>query len=183
MDKDDRKLSQIRHLLDEVDEKLHAVRRVLFEQIYKEQAENLEIGKSGPSTIIEGVFDGENMINKQGQKYQVPANYCSKSKLVPGDNLKLTIQPDGSFIFKQIGPVERKRLMGKLVKDGEHWQVLCEGKKFNVLAPRFLILKPRPMINWRWLCLKLVRPVGLQLKTLLKMMTRWKYANIHFVVN
>jgi len=134
MDKDDRKLSQIRHLLDEVDEKLHAVRRVLFEQIYKEQAENLEIGKSGPSTIIEGVFDGENMINKQGQKYQVPANYCSKSKLVPGDNLKLTIQPDGSFIFKQIGPVERKRLMGKLVKDGEHWQVLCEGKKFQCLG-------------------------------------------------
>ena len=57
--------------------------------------------------IIEGQFDGQNMIGPDGKVYPVPANYASKSKLVEGDTLKLTIAQDGSFIYKQIGPVER----------------------------------------------------------------------------
>src|SRR3989344_3463282 len=61
------------------------------------------------AVIIEGVFDGQNMVGPDGKLYSVPANYASKSKLVEGDLLKLTISPDGSFIYKQIGPVERER--------------------------------------------------------------------------
>ena len=109
-------------------------KRILFEKVYQEQAENLEIKRSGPSTIIEGVFNGEEMIDKTGQKYAVPANYSSKSKLVPGDKLKLTVLADGTFVFKQIGPVERKRAIGKLVKTGDDWQLQCEGKKYKCLG-------------------------------------------------
>ena len=47
---------------------------------------------------MEGVFDGQNMMGPDGKKYPVPANYASKSKLVEGDVLKLTISDDGSFI-------------------------------------------------------------------------------------
>ncbi|KKU38866.1 MAG: 50S ribosomal protein L7/L12 [Parcubacteria group bacterium GW2011_GWA2_46_39] len=57
------------------------------------------------AVIIEGVFDGQNMVGPDGKLYSVPANYASKSKLVEGDLLKLTISPDGSFIYKQIGPM------------------------------------------------------------------------------
>jgi len=72
---------------------------------------------SGQDKIVEGVFDGQQMIGPDGKRYSIPANYCSKSKLVEGDILKLIIKPDGSFVYKQIGPIERKRIKGILVKE------------------------------------------------------------------
>ncbi len=74
----------------------------------------------GAREIIEGVFDGECMIGADGQKYSVPENYASKSKLVEGDILKLIISKDGSFTYKQISPIERKRLIGELVYNEEN---------------------------------------------------------------
>jgi len=71
----------------------------------------------GDNKVVEGVFDGGQMIGPDGKKYSIPANYCSKSKLVEGDILKLIIKKDGSFVYKQIGPVERKRIKGTLNKD------------------------------------------------------------------
>ena len=59
--------------------------------------------------IVEGVFDGQVMIGPDGKNYPVPANYASKSKLVEGDMLKLTITDDGGFIYKQIGPTSNYR--------------------------------------------------------------------------
>lgn len=89
----------------------------------------------GSAKIVEGVFDGENMIGPDGKKYSVPANYASKSKLVEGDILKLTIQEDGTFVYKQIGPVDRTRLIGVLVKDEEGgFKVKSEDKVFSVLT-------------------------------------------------
>src|SRR3989338_2876015 len=59
--------------------------------------------------VIEGIFNGQEMIGPDGSTYAVPANYASKSKLVEGDALKLTIAANGSLVFKQIGPVTRDR--------------------------------------------------------------------------
>lgn len=59
--------------------------------------------------IIEGVFDGQTMVGPDGKNYPVPANYASKSKLVEGDILKLTIASDGGFIYKQIGQSHASR--------------------------------------------------------------------------
>jgi hypothetical protein len=86
--------------------------------------------------VVEGVFDGQNMVGSDGRQYMVPPNYASKSKLIEGDILKLTIQPNGTFLYKQIGPIERQRVVGELAKDeitGD-WQVHGNGKKFNVLS-------------------------------------------------
>lgn len=89
----------------------------------------------GATRIIEGVFNGQHMIGPDGKEYSVPANYASKSKLVEGDILKLTILPEGRFVYKQIRPQERKRLKGILTKDealGEYC-VLAEGKFYKIL--------------------------------------------------
>lgn len=134
MEKSDKKLAEIRSLLDEAENHIQAAKRILFEQVYQEQAKTLNLEDDGKNVIVEGVFDGVDMIDKFGKKYPVPVNYSSKSKLVPGDNLKLTILADGDFIFKQIGPTERKRLIGKLHKNEENWQVICANKKYNVLS-------------------------------------------------
>ncbi len=71
------------------------------------------------SRVVEGIFDGEQMIGEDGSRYVVPPNYASKSRLVEGDRLKLTIGMDGRFLFKQILPVDRQRLNGTLVFDPE----------------------------------------------------------------
>ena len=91
--------------------------------------------ESEEGMVIEGVFDGQNMIGPDGKKYSVPANYASKSKLVEGDILKLTIDSQGNFIYKQIGPVERKRLIGILVRDRDkgEYVVIAGDSMFKVL--------------------------------------------------
>jgi len=90
----------------------------------------------GGVRIVEGVFDGQGMVGPDGKHYSVPANYASKSKLVEGDMLKLTIQPDGSFVFKQIGPVERERLVGVLAFDEQANQFygVVNGQSFLLLT-------------------------------------------------
>ncbi|MEK7563502.1 MAG: hypothetical protein AAB544_03855, partial [Patescibacteria group bacterium] len=45
--------------------------------------------------VVEGIFDGQNMVDGSGQTYPVPANYASKSKLVESDGMKLTITDEG----------------------------------------------------------------------------------------
>ena len=92
--------------------------------------------ENGSERIVEGVFNGEKMVGGDGDEYNVPANYASKSKLVEGDILKLTISRDGSFIYKQIGPVERKQLVTTLAnneKEGE-WFALDGKKKWKLLT-------------------------------------------------
>lgn len=90
---------------------------------------------SGPVSgrVIEGVFDGQNMIDANGQSYPVPANYASKSKLVEGDGMKLTITDEGKFIYKQIAPIERRVTKGVLIQEDGQYKVLAEGKAFRVL--------------------------------------------------
>ncbi len=64
----------------------------------------------------------------------MPANYASKSKLIEGDVLKLTIADDGSFIYKQIGPIDRIKVVGILTKDERgDFRVVASGKTYRVL--------------------------------------------------
>lgn len=88
-------------------------------------------------TIIEGIFDGQKMIGPDGKPYTIPANYASKSKLVEGDLLKLTITDRGAFVYKQIGPIVRRRLRGVLVRNPalpNEWGVKINGRTYHVLT-------------------------------------------------
>lgn len=84
--------------------------------------------------IIEGLFDGEKMLADSGQRYDVSPNYASKSKLVVGDQLKLLITDNGHFIYKQIKPVERQRLVGILEQSEDGWHyAMVEGRRWRLL--------------------------------------------------
>lgn len=83
--------------------------------------------------IVEGIFDGQKMAGPDGKEYPVPANYASKSKLVEGDILKLTIVDDGSFIYKQIGPIERRQIIGTLVQHDGAYYVEASGREYRIL--------------------------------------------------
>lgn len=105
-------------------------------------AQDLSVSDEGK--IVEGVFNGQNMIGPDERMYPVPANYASKSKLIEGDILKLTIQPDGSFVFKQIGPIERKKIIGKVLANGDEHYILAENKKYKVLLASITYFKAEP---------------------------------------
>lgn len=96
---------------------------------------SLELGFDVGFKVVEGVFDGEQMIGSDGGKYSVPANYASKSKLVEGDLMKLTIKPNGAFLFKQIGPIERERKVGQLAEDPDshEYGALVGSKLYRIL--------------------------------------------------
>ncbi|MDH4330123.1 MAG: hypothetical protein OEV93_01055 [Candidatus Moranbacteria bacterium] len=95
--------------------------------------------------IIHGEFDGQIMIGEDGKQYPIPANYASKSKLIEGDQLKLTITPDGSFIYKQIGPAERKTIIGSVNQDESgNFYVISEGKPYKVLLASITYFKVEP---------------------------------------
>lgn len=101
---------------------------------------------SAGDKIIEGVFNGEKMIGSDGNEYAVPPNYASKSKLVEGDIMKLTLTPTGRFIYKQIGPIPRKRIIGELVFDTEKqlWYVRVDGKDYKILTASVTFYKGKP---------------------------------------
>lgn len=126
-------LQTIKQLLDTAENNIRQARSVLFASEVSKKASDLKVADDG--NIVEGVFDGESMIGPDKQKYIVPANYASKSKLLPGDILKLTILSDGSFLFKQIGPIKRRKIIGELeeLSDGK-FSVNAEGKKYRVLT-------------------------------------------------
>lgn len=108
--------------------------------LLSDRAAGLNVSEGGK--IIEGVFDGQNMIGPDNKQYPVPANYASKSKLVEGDVLKLTIADDGSFIYKQIGPIERRKILGVLVQDEKgDYKVIAEGKTYKVLLASLTYFK------------------------------------------
>ena len=145
------KIVLIKKLLENIGESNDKIKRLLSGALGSEEEARISIGqmseilKTGSEDeksdngnggrIIEGVFDGENMIGPDGKQYSVPANYASKSKLIEGDILKLTITGNGTFVYKQIAPIERVRVVGTL-EQGESGSfiVVADNRKWKVLT-------------------------------------------------
>lgn len=105
-------------------------------RVSQRAASDSEEGTEFGGRVIDGVFDGQNMVGEDGRQYMVPPNYASKSKLVEGDLLRLNISDTGRFIFKQKGPIDRQRLMGTLMQDelSSDWKVMAGGRAYRVLT-------------------------------------------------
>jgi hypothetical protein len=144
-------LALIAQMIDSAEKNIQSAKQLLREMMagkdaqpanarFAEKAQVLSMSEGGK--IVEGVFDGQNMMGPDGKQYPVPANYASKSKLIEGDVLKLTIAEDGSFIYKQIGPAERKKVIGLLTKDEKgDYKVFAEGKTYKVLLASITYFK------------------------------------------
>lgn len=88
-----------------------------FDAIVQANKENQSKIQDPEGNMIEGEFDGYFMVGDDLKKYPVPVNYSSKSKLIPGDRLKVTIKENGELIYKLIIPAERKHVRAVLTKD------------------------------------------------------------------
>ena len=135
------KLALAKEMLDNAESSVRSAKRILAEisgqkigDTYSQAAQGLSSSHtSDEGKVIEGIFSGERMKAQDGEEYPVPANYASKSKLIPGDVLKLTIADDGRFLYKQIGPVARRTVIGTLVNENGQFRVLAEGHAYRVL--------------------------------------------------
>ena len=85
--------------------------------------------------IIEWIFDGTFMIWADGNKYPVPTNYSSKSKLVQWDHLKLRILSDGTLQYKIIKLTDRKLLKAIVSKQEDKRTALAENNTIYQLNP------------------------------------------------
>lgn len=122
-------------LLDEKDFNPEELITALKETKKFSEGKSLAVESKSGQRIIEGVFSGEHMVGGDGIEYNVPANYASKSKLVEGDILKLTILNDGSFVYKQIGPVERDQQVADLAQSEEgDWYAVLGKNKWRLLT-------------------------------------------------
>lgn len=132
----DKQIKRLRSLLADAETNLAAARELLTSVIgdgdtITAPRDMIVSGEEGK--IIEGVFDGQVMLGPDGKNYPVPTNYASKSKLVEGDIMKLTITPEGKFLYKQIGPVERKTVIGTITRHDDKYFVEVGGREYEVL--------------------------------------------------
>ncbi|OGY36559.1 MAG: hypothetical protein A3E36_03130 [Candidatus Andersenbacteria bacterium RIFCSPHIGHO2_12_FULL_45_11b] len=149
MSLDPRTIALIQQRLDDAERNIQYVRQALEE----DSGAGSPLETTTPSTaiheeaavgerVIEGVFDGQNMQGNDGEEYPIPPNYASKSKLVEGDVLKLTIETDGSLVYKQISPVERKRVVGALTVDDQgNFGVKTPEKTYSILLASITFYK------------------------------------------
>ena len=143
-----KQLEKIRALIETASANIVAAKQILGDMLGTSVSEldyqNKASGLASDGKVIEGVFDGQYMVDQEGKKYPVPANYASKSKLVAGDVLKLTIMDDGSFVYKQIGPIARKKIIGTLVHENDEYKVVAGGKSYKVLLASVTYFKLNP---------------------------------------
>ncbi len=140
----DKQVKRLRALIQEAETSLAAATELLISLVGDDDKVPAIAREDTLGKVIEGVFDGQNMVGSDGKTYPVPANYASKSKLVQGDILKLTIAEDGAFLYKQIGPIPRKQVVGTLTLEGGHYFVEVNGKKLRVLLASVTYFKAKP---------------------------------------
>lgn len=135
------KMALLRQMIENAERNIMAAKQLLsqIDNSSKKSSNNLEA-----SQIVEGTFDGEKMVGLDGKTYPIPVNYASKSKLIEGDLLKLTITEDGSFVYKQISPADRRKIIGIIMKDAAgKYYVSSEGRKYKVLLASLTYFKAK----------------------------------------
>ncbi|HSX43306.1 MAG TPA: hypothetical protein VLF59_04425 [Candidatus Saccharimonadales bacterium] len=140
----EKQVKRLRALIQEAETNLAAANELLVSLVGDDEHVQAKPTEEVRGKVIEGVFDGQNMVGSDGKTYPVPANYASKSKLVQGDILKLTIADDGAFLYKQIGPIPRKQVVGTLKLENGHYFVSANDKDFRVLLASVTYFKAKP---------------------------------------
>jgi len=140
------KIQSLRDMVSSAEKTIQGAKVMLLQlEGKKKSGRRKKVENEGDGKIVQGTFDGQIMIGTDGKQYPVPANYASKSKLVEGDMLKLTILDDGSFLYKQIGPVERNHAIGIASQDEDgNYCIVAEGKPYHVLLASITYFKVEP---------------------------------------
>lgn len=140
------KIQSLRDMITSAERTIHGAKAMLLQIEGKKKAgRKKKVEDTGDGHVVQGTFDGQVMIGTDGKQYPVPANYASKSKLVEGDLLKLTISSEGFFIYKQIGPVPRQNKIGIVGQDTSgNYFIDADSKNYRVLLASVTYFKANP---------------------------------------
>ncbi|MDD2565268.1 MAG: hypothetical protein PHZ26_01095 [Candidatus Gracilibacteria bacterium] len=145
----DKKLVAIKDFILTAEKSIQSAKKILATMIdSKDLKKDIELDTgdlhaydSGEDKIVEGVFTGESMLGADSNIYPVPQNYASKSRLVQGSKVKAIIKPDGKILYKIIEEIEAETKVGLLTKTGDKFQVISDGKTYNVLLAAVTYIK------------------------------------------
>jgi hypothetical protein len=139
------KIQALREMVMNAEKTIQGAKAMLLQLEGKKKTGRPRKGDEEAGTVVQGTFDGQIMIGTDGKQYPVPANYASKSKLVEGDMLKLTITDNGMFLYKQIGPVNRRHAIGIVTQDEhENYFVVANNIPYKVLLASITYFKAAP---------------------------------------
>jgi len=140
------KIQSLREVITTAETTIKSAKAMLLQFEGKKKAGRKRKSESDEEgQVVQGTFNGQIMVGLDGKNYPVPANYASKSKLVEGDLLKLTISPEGFFIYKQIGPVPRQNKIGIVAQDNAgNYFVQVEEKAYRILLASATYFKAEP---------------------------------------
>lgn len=144
-------LHALQELLSTAERSLHHAKNLMVQITGKKAIDHttapdmagLHAYKHGKSQVVEGVFNGRDMLGSDKKIYPVPANYASKSKIVEGSKLKATIKADGSFQYKIIHEVDYVSTTGTLIKDGDHFFVISQSGIYQVIPASVTYIQAR----------------------------------------
>lgn len=146
---DEKKILAVKDFLLAAEKSLQSAKKILATMVDSKDLKrwlefdtsSLHSYDSGEDKIIEWVFTGESMLGSDGNIYPVPQNYASKSHLVQGSKLKAVIKPDGKITYKIIEEIPYETYIGILTQNKDKFQVIAEGKAYNVLIAAVTYLK------------------------------------------
>jgi hypothetical protein len=135
-----KKLKNIRDLINLAQNSIHSAKKILSTMVEDGEKDTLEFDTdwlesydAGGSKIIEWVFTGEGMLGSDGNIYPVPQNYASKSLLVQGSKLKATIDGSGKILYKIIKEIEYESKKWIITQEGEKYHINTGDANYNVL--------------------------------------------------
>lgn len=144
-------LHALQELISTAERSLHHAKNLMTQIVGKKPAEpidaldvtGLHTYKHGKAKVIEGIFTGKDMLGADKNIYPVPANYASKSKIVEGSKLKVTIKADGSYQYKIIEEIPFDTSTGTLIKDGDQFMIISQWGIYQVLPASVTYLQAR----------------------------------------
>jgi hypothetical protein len=143
-------LTALQELISTAERSLHHAKNLMTQIVGKKPIEmdNLDVGglheyKHGKAKVIEGIFTGKDMLGADKKLYPVPANYASKSKIVEGSKLKVTIKADGTYQYKIIDEIDYISTTGTLIKDGDHFVVISQNGIYQVIPASVTYIQAR----------------------------------------
>jgi hypothetical protein len=108
--------------------------------------------------------------------------------------LKLTITSEGSFLYKQIGPVERRRLIGIVNQDADgNYFITADGQPYRVLLASITYFKVEPGdevtivtprdLDSDWASIENVIQTGSAMRSFAAMQSKKSHADIDDIIN
>ncbi len=88
----DKHIERFRTLINKANTALTAADELLV-SIVGDDLKTIDIQREeAAGKVIEGTFNGQNMVADDGKIYPIQANYASKSRLIQGDRMKTNYQ-------------------------------------------------------------------------------------------